>query len=53
VGGNDSARFTIHAGTGDLDFIAAPDFETPTDSNTDNVYEVVVQVDDGLGRADQ
>ena len=40
------------AGTGVLTFAAAPDFEAAVDSNLDNVYEVIVTVDDGLGRTD-
>ncbi|HEY1188454.1 MAG TPA: cadherin domain-containing protein, partial [Gemmata sp.] len=46
-GGADAAKFAINSATGDLTFLAAPDFETPTDANTDNVYEVTVQVSDG------
>ncbi|AMV27035.1 Cadherin domain protein [Gemmata sp. SH-PL17] len=46
-GGADAAKFTINATTGVLTFVTAPDFETPTDANTDNVYDVIVQVSDG------
>ncbi len=49
AGGEDAARFTIDAATGALRFSAAPDYETPQDSNTDNVYEVIVSADDGTG----
>ena len=49
TGGADSALFSINGTTGDLTFDAAPDFETPTDANTDNVYQVVVTADDGNG----
>ncbi|MDR4481114.1 MAG: tandem-95 repeat protein [Nitrospira sp.] len=49
VGGADAARFTINAATGDLAFVAAPDFEAPADANGDNVYLVQVQVADGNG----
>ena len=31
VGGADAALFTIDSGTGALSFIAAPDFDAPTD----------------------
>ncbi|MBY3259867.1 hypothetical protein HFO09_09015 [Rhizobium laguerreae] len=51
-GGSDAAKFEIDAATGDLRFVSAPDFETPADSDGDNVYEVTVQVSDGLGGAD-
>jgi Ca2+-binding RTX toxin-like protein len=47
VGGADSERFTIDAVSGVLAFLAAPDFEAPTDAGTNNVYDVVVQVADG------
>ncbi|MEZ5729474.1 MAG: cadherin domain-containing protein [Burkholderiaceae bacterium] len=35
-----------------MSFVSAPDYELPTDANGDNVYEVMVQVDDGGGRVD-
>lgn len=47
IGGSDSARFTIDAVTGALSFVAAPDFEAPGDTGSDNVYEVIVQASDG------
>ena len=51
-GGADAAMFTINATTGALSFINAPNFEAPTDAGANNVYDVVVQVSDGLGGAD-
>lgn len=48
VGGPDSGLFTINATTGDLSFVGAPDFETPSDSGADNVYNIAVQASDGL-----
>ncbi|HEX9965438.1 MAG TPA: cadherin domain-containing protein [Allosphingosinicella sp.] len=47
VGGADAARFTINPQTGALQFVAAPDWELPADSNQDNVYAVVVRASDG------
>jgi hypothetical protein len=44
--GDDDALFTITSG-GALAFAAAPDFEEPADSDTDNVYELAIQVSDG------
>ena len=44
--GDDQDLFAITAG-GDLSFVSAPDFESPADADTDNVYEVAVQVSDG------
>jgi hypothetical protein len=49
TGGADAARFTINGGTGVLRFLAAPDYESPTDSGGNNVYDVIVQVSDGNG----
>ncbi|RLS75286.1 MAG: DUF2341 domain-containing protein, partial [Planctomycetota bacterium] len=46
-GGMDAAKFTIDSGTGLLTFGSAPDYESPTDSGANNVYEVIVQVSDG------
>ncbi len=46
-GGADAAKFTINASTGVLSFVAAPDYEAPTDADGDNVYDVIVQVSDG------
>ncbi len=48
-GGADGSMFNIVGATGDLSFNAAPDFELPTDANSDNVYEVDVMADDGNG----
>ncbi|HEX8241709.1 MAG TPA: cadherin domain-containing protein [Allosphingosinicella sp.] len=47
VGGADAARFTINPQTGALQFVAAPDWELPSDSNGDNIYAVVVRSSDG------
>ncbi len=52
AGGADQAKFAINASTGALSFITAPNFEAPTDAGTDNVYDVAVQVSDGLGGFD-
>ena len=47
TGGTDAARFTINATTGVLSFVAAPNYEAPTDSNGDNIYDVIVTASDG------
>ncbi|MBL3569802.1 hypothetical protein BV509_13255 [Rhodovulum sulfidophilum] len=49
VGGADAALFTIDAATGQLGFIAPPDYEAPADAGGDNTYEVQVRVADGKG----
>jgi hypothetical protein len=48
AGGAEQSRFTITS-AGLLSFKSPPDFEAPTDTNGDNVYQVVVQVSDGNG----
>ncbi len=47
VGGADQNKFNLSGGV--LTFVSAPDFETPTDANGDNVYVVQVQASDGQG----
>ena len=47
-GGVDSARFTITSG-GVLSFNSAPDFESPSDSDDNNVYSLVVTATSGTG----
>jgi VCBS repeat-containing protein len=47
IGGADAAKFAINGSTGALSFVSAPDFETPTDSGANNIYDVTVQVSDG------
>ncbi|NJN76163.1 MAG: DUF4114 domain-containing protein, partial [Synechococcaceae cyanobacterium RL_1_2] len=47
IGGDDGGKFTIDPNTGALAFLAAPDFETATDADTNNVYLVQVQASDG------
>jgi hypothetical protein len=48
VGGADQSKFAITP-SGVLSFVAAPNFESPTDANADNVYLVTVQANDGNG----
>ena len=52
AGGADAAKFGINAKTGVLSFLAAPDFEKPTDQGADNVYELVVAASDTAGVTD-
>ena len=47
VGGTDAARFTLNASTGTLSFLSSPNYEAPTDSDQNNVYQVVVRASDG------
>ena len=50
TGGADAARFSIN-GTGQLSFIAAPNFELPSDADANNVYAVTLSVSDGKASA--
>jgi len=47
AGGVDAAKFTINSSTGALNFVSPPNFEMPTDSGANNVYDVTVRVSDG------
>jgi hypothetical protein len=51
-GGADQGAFTIDGSTGVLSFATAPNFESPTDSGGNNVYDVVVTASDGNGGSD-
>lgn len=43
----DRNKFDINSSTGVLTFKVAPDFESPTDTNSDNIYQVVIGLFDG------
>ncbi len=49
-GGLDVSKFSIDTNTGALQFIEAPDYEVPTDSDADRIYQVTVRATDGLGQ---
>ena len=46
IEGMDAIRFQINETTGALSFIAAPDFDTPNDAGSDNVYQLTVKATD-------
>jgi hypothetical protein len=52
TGGADQAQFSLDAGTHILSFASAPNFDTPTDSDADNLYLVEVTANDGHGGTD-
>ena len=52
LSGTDAALFTIDAATGEVSFIAAPDFEAPGDDGGDNVYDIIVTASDGTNSTD-
>ena len=45
--GADSELFAVDSSTGEVSFLEAPDFEMPSDVNADNVYDLVLNVNDG------
>ena len=47
LSGTDAGLFTIDANTGEVRFMAAPDFEMPGDADRDNVYDIIVTASDG------
>jgi formylglycine-generating enzyme required for sulfatase activity len=47
AGGADESSFGLNPSTGVLIFLIIPDFENPVDADTDNSYELTVQVSDG------
>ena len=49
TGGADQARFQIDPTSGVLTFATAPDHESPTDADTNNVYLVTVTATGGTG----
>ena len=52
IGGADQGFFSIDSTTGELSFLAAPDFENPLNQGADNNYQVQVQVTDSSNLSD-
>ena len=50
-GGADATLFSFDLDTGELRFIAAPDYENPNDSDTDNIYSLTLSVSDAYATA--
>ena len=46
LGGDDAADFNFDASTRSLSFVNTPDYEQPTDQNTDNVYQITITASD-------
>jgi hypothetical protein len=51
-GGADQALFSVDETSGALRFVSPPNFEAPSDSDGNNVYEVAVRVTDSEGLSD-
>ena len=49
--GDDASQFSIDSTSGELSFISSPDFENPSDHNSDNTYELSITASDGAGSA--
>ena len=50
LSGDDSEDFSISS-AGVLSFSTSPDYESPVDADTDNVYQVTIQASDGTNTA--
>lgn len=50
ISGADAADFTISASSGNVSFANSPDFESPTDSNGNNIYSFTVAASDGTAQ---
>ena len=50
IDGTDSSHFTIDPSSGDLTFNQAPDFEQPSDSGANNIYELSITATDAIGK---
>src|SRR6185436_17179457 len=44
--GGDNDRFSINSSTGEVRFLASPNFEAPADAGGNNVYDIVVHAND-------
>jgi hypothetical protein len=53
LSGSDANAFTVGATSGVLAFVEAPNYEVPTDSDADNIYEITVSASDGTASASQ
>jgi VCBS repeat-containing protein len=49
TGGADASKFSL-TNAGVLTFVAAPDFENPSDFDANHVYDLQITADDGAGR---
>lgn len=48
IGGDDASKFTLDAASGLLQFKTAPDYEAPQDADGNNLYELLVRVQDNF-----
>ena len=52
LSGNDAEKLSIST-SGAITFKTNPDFETPTDTNSDNSYEITIEASDGTDTASE
>ncbi len=52
ISGSDAGRLTINSASGAVSFASPPDFEAPTDANSDNTYTFTLTVRDPAGASD-
>ena len=53
LSGTDQDDFSIDSSSGAISFAATPNYETPTDADTNNVYQVTLEVSDGSNTVTQ
>ena len=53
TGGADQSLFIIDPATGVLTFKSSPDYEDPSDSGADNIYDIEISVSDGTNSNSQ
>ena len=51
--GSDASLFTLDSSSGELAFKATPDFETPLDADSNNIYQLDLSASDGANSASQ
>lgn len=51
ISGKDSALFSVNSSSGVVTFASAPDYESPSDSGSDNVYNFTATATDAKGLA--
>ena len=53
IAGDDAEHFTIDTTSGALEFTSPPDYEQPTDSDSDNIYDLAISATDPVGNQAQ
>lgn len=48
ISGSDASFFEINEESGELALLITPDFESPVDTDADNIYELVIAANDGV-----